>query len=109
MPPILFSTIKRRALSMRSRRSLSVIGWMPAVVGRSPGMACGAVCDWPRAIATAPPVARNRLRSTATLIRLLSDDLGELIARSMAVLCVGMVAMIAPRDNQKGRFGFLVA
>ena len=44
-------------------------------------MACGTGCDWPRAIATAPTVARNRLRSTAMLVRLPSDDLGELIAR----------------------------
>ena len=44
-------------------------------------MARGSGCDWPRAIATAPNVARKRLRSTAILIRLPSDDLGELIAR----------------------------
>ena len=44
-------------------------------------MARGFGCDWPRAIATAPTAARNRLRSTAMLIRLPPDDLGELIAR----------------------------
>src|SRR5215472_5327877 len=96
MPPILFSTIKRLALSMRSRRSLSVIGWMPSVIGRTSEMAFGTGGDWPRAIAAAPTVARNCLRSTIMLIRL-PDDLDELIDTVTSYGHVETAESLSPR------------
>src|SRR5438309_129380 len=84
MAPSLFSRMRRRAFSMRARRSSSVMASIAAIIGFSFWMASGT--DWPLAICARPAAAvvrkvRRRMSWLREKRRVLFMPLGGLLVR----------------------------